>query len=62
MFLSTADKSSVLGDLLMKIHDYFPADVGCFCIYFLNYLILEPDEAIFLPANEPHAYISGGEI
>ncbi|KAK7603612.1 hypothetical protein V9T40_003611 [Parthenolecanium corni] len=55
----TDSQSSVLGDLLTKIYDYFPGDVGCFCIYFLNYLILEPDEAIFLPANEPHAYISG---
>ena len=27
--------------------------------YLLNYCCLEPGEALFLAANEPHAYISG---
>jgi len=27
--------------------------------FFLNYLTLSPNQAIFLEANEPHAYISG---
>lgn len=29
-------------------------------VYFLNYLKLKPSEAVFLAANEPHAYLSGG--
>lgn len=28
-------------------------------VFFLNYLKLNPSEAIYLGANEPHAYISG---
>jgi hypothetical protein len=35
--------------------------VGCFCVYFLNHLILQPGEALYLGANEPHAYLHGGE-
>lgn len=53
------NKSKVLHDLLNRIHGFFPGDVGCFCIYFFNHLILKPGEAIFLSANDPHAYLSG---
>lgn len=53
-------RSQVLASLLEKIHVFFPGDIGCFCIYFFNHLVLKPGEAIFLGANEPHAYISGG--
>ena len=37
----------------------FPAQVGVFCAYLMNHLVLGPGEAIFLPANEPHAYLKG---
>ncbi len=37
----------------------YPGDVGVFCPFLLNCIVLEVGEAIFLPANEPHAYISG---
>ena len=33
--------------------------MGVFCVYLLNYIVLKPGEALFLGANEPHAYISG---
>nr|XP_018915642.1 PREDICTED: mannose-6-phosphate isomerase isoform X1 [Bemisia tabaci] len=46
-------------DLLKRIHDQFPGDVGCFGIYLFNYIILAPGEAIYLGANEIHSYISG---
>ena len=49
-----------LGRLLLRIHSQYPGDVGCFVIYFLNYVQLEPFESIFFHANVPHAYISGG--
>lgn len=38
---------------------YFPNDVGVLSIFFLNILQLKPGQAIFLAANEPHAYLSG---
>jgi len=37
----------------------FPGDVGVFTPYLLNVVTLAPGEAIFLAANEPHAYLSG---
>ena len=30
-----------------------------FCTILLNVINLKPGEAVFLAANEPHAYISG---
>jgi mannose-6-phosphate isomerase len=37
----------------------FPNDVGVFSPYLLNTIRLAPGEAIFLGANEPHAYLAG---
>lgn len=45
--------------LVMRLHQQYPHDVGVLSVFFLNLLKLKPGEAIFLPANEPHAYISG---
>lgn len=47
------------GDILLKLDSEFPGDRGCFAIYFLNIVNLEPGEAMFLEANLPHAYLSG---
>jgi len=52
-------KSYVLGDLLLRLNHQFPGDVGCFVIYFLNHVHLQPGEALFLKANVPHAYLDG---
>lgn len=53
------DTSSLQGELLLRLNSQFPGDVGCFCIYFLNILRLQPGEAMFLEANLPHAYLAG---
>lgn len=37
----------------------YPGDVGVVAPYLLNTIVLRPGEAIFLAANEPHAYLSG---
>lgn len=55
------DTSSSNGDLLLRLHSQYPGDIGCFSIFFLNHIMLEPGQAMFLGANEPHAYIYGGE-
>ncbi|XP_062316872.1 mannose-6-phosphate isomerase isoform X1 [Osmerus eperlanus] len=47
------------GELLLRLHSQYPGDIGCFSIYFLNRVILEPGEAMFLGASEPHAYLCG---
>uniref|UniRef100_A0A1A8CHX7 Mannose-6-phosphate isomerase n=1 Tax=Nothobranchius kadleci TaxID=1051664 RepID=A0A1A8CHX7_NOTKA len=53
------DTSNSNGELLLRLHSQYPGDIGCFSIYFLNYVVLEPGQAMFLGANEPHAYIHG---
>lgn len=46
----------------LELNSQFPNDVGVLAVYFLNIVVLNPGEAVFLKANEPHAYISGGEL
>lgn len=49
-----------LADLVVRLNDQFPGDIGVFCPFVLNYVKLKRGEAIFLGAGEPHAYVSGG--
>ena len=48
-------------DLVLRLNSQFPGDIGVFCAFILNHLVMKPGEAIFLAAGEPHAYVSGGE-
>ncbi|PSC70267.1 mannose-6-phosphate isomerase 1 [Micractinium conductrix] len=45
--------------LTLRLELQYPGDVGVLAAWFLNYLRLQPGQAVALPANEPHAYISG---
>ncbi|KAJ4443892.1 hypothetical protein ANN_05679 [Periplaneta americana] len=61
-FVCAADESSLADQdttLLQSLYQTYPGDVGCFCIYFLNHLTLQPGEALYLAPNEPHAYLKG---
>lgn len=53
------DISEQCGELVLRLNSQFPGDVGCFCIYFLNHVVLQPGEAMFLGPNLPHAYLAG---
>ncbi|XP_061533824.1 mannose-6-phosphate isomerase isoform X1 [Phyllopteryx taeniolatus] len=53
------DTGSSNGELLLRLHSQYPGDIGCFSIYFLNHVLLDPNQAMFLGANEPHAYLYG---
>lgn len=53
------DALTAVEALVLRLHDEYQDDIGCFCPYILNYLTLQPGEAMFLGANEPHAYLSG---
>lgn len=55
------EEEAQLADLVIRLHNQFPGDVGVFCSFVLNYVKLEKGEALFLGAGEPHAYLSGGE-
>lgn len=51
-----------LTELVLQLEIEFPGDVGVFCAFLLNVVKLQAGEAVFLRADEPHAYISGGEF
>ncbi|GAA6058992.1 hypothetical protein JCM10212_001702 [Sporobolomyces blumeae] len=46
-------------ELIKTLNGDFPGDVGIFCTFVLNIVNLKPGEAVFLKANEPHAYLDG---
>lgn len=58
---SNLAKEDDLCDTFKEIHDTFPGNdpAACFGIFLLNLLHLEPGEAIWVPAGEVHAYLSG---
>lgn len=45
--------------LVFQLDNQYPNDVGLISLFFLNYVKLNPGEALYLGANEPHAYLSG---
>jgi len=45
--------------LALRLSKQYPGDVGVLCAYFMYYRKLEPGQACFLGANEPHAYLAG---
>ncbi|KAI5793063.1 mannose-6-phosphate isomerase [Geopyxis carbonaria] len=51
-----------LSALITRLNSQFPNDIGLFCAFLLNYVKLQPGEAMFLQANVPHAYLSGDII
>ncbi|KAK7971449.1 hypothetical protein PG989_016465 [Apiospora arundinis] len=53
---------AVLAELVTRLNTQFPEDVGLFVLFFLNYVQLSPGEAMFLKADDIHAYVSGDII
>lgn len=56
------DNNKDILSLFNRLNQQYPNDVGVFCVFFLNHFILKSGEAVFLAANEPHAYLSGSCI
>merc|ERR1711991_757054 len=57
--LEKLEKKSALQEAILRVHAKYPGDVGNFCPFLLNHFTLNVGEAVFLGANEPHAYLSG---
>ncbi|KAK5651682.1 hypothetical protein OQA88_11748 [Cercophora sp. LCS_1] len=55
----SATSGSVLAELVIRLHGQFGADYGLFVLFFLNFVTLKPGEALFLRADDIHAYVSG---
>jgi mannose-6-phosphate isomerase len=56
-----SNEGKELADLIVRLNGQFPGDIGLFVFFFLNYVKMEPGEAMFLKADDIHAYLSGGE-
>ncbi|KAH6799278.1 Mannose-6-phosphate isomerase [Perilla frutescens var. frutescens] len=46
-------------NLVLRLEKQYPGDVGVIAAFLLNYVKLNSGEALYLGANEPHAYIHG---
>lgn len=51
-----------LSELVQRCNSQFPADIGLFNLFFLNIVKLNPGDAMYLKADDIHAYISGDII
>lgn len=51
-----------LAAVTRRLHGQFPNDIGLFVFFFLNFVAMQPGEAMFLKADDIHAYISGDII
>ncbi|RCV24468.1 hypothetical protein SETIT_5G087000v2 [Setaria italica] len=45
--------------LVLSLEKQYQEDVGVLAALFFNYVKLSPGEALYIGANEPHAYLSG---
>ncbi|KAL0343352.1 UNVERIFIED_CONTAM: Mannose-6-phosphate isomerase 2 [Sesamum angustifolium] len=46
-------------ELVLRLDKQYPGDVGVLAAFLFNYVKLNPGEALYLGANEPHAYLHG---
>lgn len=51
-----------LCELVQRCNSQFPSDIGLFVLFFLNLVKLAPGQAMYLKADDIHAYISGDII
>ncbi|KAI9776325.1 MAG: Mannose-6-phosphate isomerase [Candelina submexicana] len=58
----SSNEGKELAELVVRSNSQFPADLGLFVLFFLNYVKLQPGEAMFLKADDIHAYLSGDII
>ncbi len=55
---ATADRSLMV-QWVIRLHQEYPGDIGIFSPVYLNLILLEPGQAMFLPSGELHAYLEG---
>jgi mannose-6-phosphate isomerase len=58
----SVNTASELCELVQRCNSQFPSDIGLFVLFFLNFVKLSPGQAMYLKANDIHAYISGNII
>lgn len=45
--------------VFLRVESQFPGDVGCWMVYFLNIVNMQPGDGLFMAPNEPHSYLMG---
>jgi mannose-6-phosphate isomerase len=58
----SVNTSDELCELVTRCNSQFPQDIGLFVLFFLNYVKLSPGQAMYLKADDIHAYIAGDII
>ncbi|OCT54223.1 Mannose-6-phosphate isomerase [Cladophialophora carrionii] len=58
----SVNTSEELCELVQRCNSQFPEDIGLFVLFFLNFVRLQPGQAMYLKADDIHAYISGDII
>jgi len=58
----SVNTTAELCELVERCNSQFPADIGLFVLFFLNFVKLAPGQAMYLKADDIHAYISGDII
>lgn len=48
--------------LFVRLFEQYGYDPGVLAVFFLKYIILERDQAVFIDAGVPHAYLSGNIV
>jgi mannose-6-phosphate isomerase len=46
-------------ELMLRLSEEYPADIGIPMPLLLNYLVMKPGDSFFMEANSPHAYLKG---
>ncbi|KAF2963177.1 hypothetical protein GQX73_g10395 [Xylaria multiplex] len=59
---TSSTSGETMAQLIIRLNQQFPDDIGLFVLFFLNYVTLSPGEALFLKADDIHAYVSGDII
>ena len=55
-----SNEGQELADLVVRLNVQFEGDIGLFVLFFVNYVKLDAGEAMFLQADDIHAYLDGG--
>lgn len=55
----TSTSGATMSELVTRLNGQYGRDIGIFVQFFLNFVQLEAGEALFLVADDIHAYISG---
>jgi mannose-6-phosphate isomerase len=58
----SVNTTTELCELVQRCNSQFPSDIGLFVLFFLNFIKLTPGQAMYLKADDIHAYISGDII